>query len=183
MPSEMSSEELERWFKKGAAHFGSVSGIIEFACKDPLTGIVRCGFPNCNNQAQKQKKSQKDGRQLWRHIWFGGVYIPSCAPHYEQQSGNYRKSRAIKKFKKDYCENWHGQLYNFPCIWSEGIKKTCDKRLLHQDHKDGNHKNNYSENIATACAFCHGRKTIYNKDNMAKIVVPNNTIQSFMKRT
>jgi len=66
--------------------------------------------------------------------------------------------------KKEYCENIDGHLgFNCPVPTKEswqGFQIGC----LDLDHIDGNHDNNFIENVRTYCKLCHSRKSIESGD-------------------
>lgn len=94
--------------------------------------------------------------------------------HYGKKKKRYNERDGIKHItyrgkeigviihKKDYCENYDGQLgFNCPVPRDRWIGF---KNSLDLDHLDGDHGNNVPDNVKTFCKLCHGKKTLENGD-------------------
>ena len=73
-----------------------------------------------------------------------------------------KKLDGIIIHKKDYCENYDGEL-GFVCP----VDRACwieFRNSLDLDHLDGDHHNNIPDNVKTYCKLCHGKKSLENGD-------------------
>jgi len=114
--------------------------------------IPKCINSNCNNNV------------LIRHWSIQGI------PSLKTECGKCAKYRINGKIidnivfhKKHYCEN-KDSIFGFKCPMDESRYSEFPSDIYDMDHIDGNHNNNYPNNLITVCKICHARKGKENND-------------------
>ncbi len=94
------------------------------------------------------------------------TYRKKCARHHYENLASrngmtvsqwMKQWHPYKNHRKNYCENAMGTYAGWlpvPCS-----VEVFEKKFLHIDHVDGDHKNNDPDNLITLCPTCHAVKT------------------------
>ena len=140
--------------------------------EDPLRPV--CVNIGCFDLVHNQ--FYRDGKPFYRSV---------CAHCHDagRKGSTTTYKEGVTPVKKDYCENYKGELYpDFPCptahdktkINMEGETGVLPSEMLDQDHIDGDHYNNVEENIQTLCkGGCHVYKTNLNGDHQSRSIMGN----------
>ncbi len=92
---------------------------------------------------------------------------PVCWKCHQASYGARQLEEGVTFFKKTYCENIDSRL-GYECTTYIPYSGA-----LELDHKDGNQKNNFQDNMQTLCKVCHSYKSHINQDYKKNKIVDN----------
>ena len=115
-------------------------------------------LPTCSNDGCENPVVVRD----WKYFSFKH----HCSDCLRRIQKGLPPREGVTFSKKNYCENKDGIL-GFTCPVDP--KFNFPNNVLHEDHIDGDHYNNSSENLMTLCCICHAIKGLASGDFVSAV--------------